>query len=419
MFPDFHWLMVLGLLMGCSAFCSSAESALFSLNRTQRLRMTSGTPGERCAISLLQDSERLLTALLFMNLVVNMLYFGIISGMVLNVQNLYGAGPASLYSMAALLAMITFCEMLPKVIAVLIPETIARFCSLPLQWMILVLRPLFPVLRTVMQLSKRLLFPGLQNESSLDVADLERAVYLSDSRISTHKENNNVLQNLVLLSDITAEEVMRPRMLLPTLPVSAEVGDLPGKEWVCGKLFLTEENSGEMEAVLSISDLREEHLRFHSTRLRPLAQGVHYIPWNAKVANILDEMHAKEWECMVVLNEYGETLGAIFLDEVLEALFTTFSGRIFHLTNQLPIRQVEKNCWQMAGLLTLRTFSRFFRVPLPETDATTLGGVVAESLQKIPEPGDECDWGGFHFRVLKVQPMEMKLEVSRGEKNAS
>ena len=72
-------LAAMVVLMACSGFFSASEAALFYLSPRDRRGMTSGTPGEQAATNLLQDPDRLLSAVLFWNLVINVAYFAIAS----------------------------------------------------------------------------------------------------------------------------------------------------------------------------------------------------------------------------------------------------------------------------------------------------------------------------------------------------
>ena len=126
------WLVAMGLLLVCSAFFSSSEAALFLLGSQDRRQFASGNRAQRAAARLLRDPDRLLTAVLFWNLVVNITYFAIAAITSLRLERAGRTDYAGLFALGALLSIIFFSELLPKSLAVLQPRRLAAWLSLPL-----------------------------------------------------------------------------------------------------------------------------------------------------------------------------------------------------------------------------------------------------------------------------------------------
>ena len=113
------WLIAMAVLIACSAFFSGSEAALFYLRWEDRRTLAAGGPSQRAAAALLQDPDRLLSAVLLWNLAINMTYFGISSIVALQIEHEVGRSPAVVFSSISLLVIIFFSEMLPKSMAVL------------------------------------------------------------------------------------------------------------------------------------------------------------------------------------------------------------------------------------------------------------------------------------------------------------
>ena len=75
-----------------------------------------------------------------------------------------------------------------------------------------------------------------------------------------------------------------------------------------------------------------------------------------------------------------------------------------------PIRAIAPGVWHVTGMTSVRRLARHFQIDKPATHSVTLSGVIQETLQRLPEPGDECQWGPFHFRVLDV-PLRGQLLI--------
>ena len=220
------WLLVMLLLIGASAFFSGSEAAMFYLRTKDIRRLQKGDTAQRIAAGLLSDPDRLLTAVLFWNLVINVTYFAVVSIIGLRLHNDPAAGDvvAAGFSFFALLTIIFFSEMLPKSVAVLRSRRLAEWIAIPLAICVRVIDPLMPLLRTVNLLSRRLIWPNFHAEPYIEVSDVERAIELSTTDAALVEQEQQVLQNIVELSNTRVDELMRPRMVFMAFrpPVTLE-----------------------------------------------------------------------------------------------------------------------------------------------------------------------------------------------------
>ena len=148
-------------------------------------------------------------------------------------------------------------------------------------------------------------------------------------------------------------------------------------------------------ALNELSELPEDHLEFY-------AEEVLYVPWSAMVGAALEELRAKDRQVAAVVNEFGETIGILTLDDILDTIFTPSPSRSERLLDREPIQQVSNDLWHVTGMTSLRRLGRFFRSELPSSKSVTVAGVLQESLQRLPALGDQCDWGPFHLKVIDV-----------------
>ena len=392
------WLVAMGVLILCSAFFSSSEAALFYLSRPERRKLAAGNRPQRMAAGLLADPDRLMTAVLFWNLVVNLAYFTLASIISIRLEQIGRPAAAGGFAVGSLLVIIIFSEMLPKSLAVLQPGRLAALVAIPLAATVRLLTPVLPGLRLANLLSRRLLWPRFRPEPYLRVGDLERAVQLSTTDAALLEQEQRVLQNLVLLSEIRAEELMRPRPQFLSFRPPVSLADLKGRMPPSGYLLVTEPDSDEVTAAIplrSLSSIPGEHLEHH-------AEAVVYVPWCTTVAQALEVMQRQDRQVAAVVNEFGETIGILTFDDVLDTIFSPWPSRSQRLLERMPIRQVTPDTWQVTGMTSLRRLVRHFNVQRPASKSVTVAGVVQEMLERFPQPGDECRWGPFRLKVLDV-----------------
>jgi CBS domain containing-hemolysin-like protein len=403
------WLIAMTLLMAFSGFFSASEAALFYLSPRDRRVMASGTRGEKAALQLLEDPDRLLSAVLFWNLLINIAYFAIVSICSLKMEaGDLGQTGATLFVALSLFAIIFFSEMLPKSVGVLTPRRLAKIVCLPLTLAVRIVDPLMPLLRSVNLVSRRLIWPGFQPEPFIEVADLEKAIEHSGSDESMIRQEQAVLQNIVRLSEIRVEEWIRPRGQFQTYqpPVSPQdLQSLPAS----GYLLVTEPGGREIEKAIRLDNMYE----LPEENIERFAEPVLYLPWCATVASALEKMSHRNREVTVVVNEFGETIGILTIEDILETVFVYSPSRTKRLLDMPPLVEIGENKWQVAGIMSLRQLSRRLEIEIPKTSSVTVGGVIQESLQRLAEQDDQCHWGPFHFHVIEAaQRGTMLIEVT-------
>ena len=392
------WLLAMVVLIAFSGFFSASEAALFSLRRQDRRRLEKGGRWQRSAAALLADPDRLLSAVLFWNLMINMVYFALASIVGFQLESHRHAGPAAAYLFAAasLLALIFFSEMLPKTLAVLGARRLAGWVGLPLAAAITSVDWLMPLLRGVNVLSRRVIWPRFQPEPYLEISDLEQAIEVSTTDRHLAERERTVLNNIVAMSDIRVDEWMRPRTQFLTFRPPVSLEDLEGKMTPSGYLLITDEDGDEIAAAIDLQNLTQTT----EQSLERFACPVLCVPWCATVADTFQEMSAKGGDVVAVVNEFGETIGILTFEDILDTVFTDEPSRSARLWDRKPIEQVDEGAWEVAGVTSLRRLARYLEMELPYSKNTTLAGVIQEALQEMPEEHDEGHWGPFHFQVI-------------------
>ncbi len=391
------WLSTMVVLIGCSAFFSASEAAFFYLRPSDQEALRRGGQAQRRAARLLNDPERLLSAILFWNLVSNITYFAIVSIVTLQLEDV-GGSVAVTFALGSLLVIIFFSEMVPKTLAVLVARRLAALVSLPLATTVRAADPLMPVLRFVNLVSRRLVLPRFQEETGLELGDLERAIELSTSDAQLIEQERTVLRNIVMLSDIRVDEWMRPRTQFLSFRPPVSLTDLEGRMTPSGYLLVTENDSEEVAAAINLQNVYS----LSQQDLQQQAEAVICIPWCATVASALQQMQSQDREVAAVVNEFGETIGILTHEDLLDTIFTYGPSRSKRLLDRNPIHYLGPGKWLVAGVTSLRRLERYVDLQFPPRKSVTVGGIIQEQLGRLALPEDTCDWGTFHFRVLEV-----------------
>ncbi|MEK6270331.1 MAG: CNNM domain-containing protein [Planctomycetales bacterium] len=410
MMESVPWFLAMVFLSIGSSFFSASEAAFFLLGLPDQKALAAGNRAQRLVASLLSNPDRLLTAILFWNLVLNVTYFAIVSIIALRWERqLHQPQWAGIFTLAALLYIIFFSELLPKSVAVLRPKWTAVLLVFPLAFLLRLVDPLLAIFHWATLLSRRLIWPHFEPEAYLEVADLERAVAVSTSDAALLRKEKTVLQNMVALSTVRLDEMMRPRIQFLSFRPPVSLADLEGRMTPSGYLLIADPENEEVVGAVPMKSIHS----FPRDNLEKVAKRVFYMPWCASGSQALEQMLSRQLQVVAVVNEFGETVGILTFDDLLDSIFTTEASRSQRLLRQRSLRSLAKDCWQVTGMTTLRRLERRFQKTLPTTKNMTVGGVLQEMLGRMPEVGDACNWGPFHFRVIDVPDRgQMMLELT-------
>jgi len=190
------------------------------------------------------------------------------------------------------------------------------------------------------------------------------------------------------------------------------LADLKGTMTPSGYLLITEPDSEEVDAAIHLKELADvprEHLEHYA---EPVVQ----LPWCATVADALQALDQRHRQVAAIVNEFGETIGILTLEDILDTVFTYHPSRSRLLLGKKPIHDISKNVWLAAGVTSLRRLSRYLNIELPPSKSVTVSGVIQHSLGRIAVAGDTCEWGPFHMQVLEAPERgHMLIKLTRTE----
>lgn len=423
------------VLMAASGFFSCSEAALFSLRRAQRAAMAGGSAPERAALALLEEPERLLTAILFWNLVINIAYFSLASILTLRLgREAPASGAPQAIAVGSLVAIILCSELAPKSLGVLHPRRLSALVAAPLGAAVRALDPLLPWLQAASDASARVLFPRLDAEPYLGIDDLERAVEHgvgeTHDDVALLERERQVLQRLVDLASASVAELMQPRrrctVMTPPISLAALRGGVAGEY-----LYVTEPNSDEIAAALPTDRLALAPPDRIDRRADPVA----YVPWCATAADALGLLRREGRRVAAIVNELGETVGVVTIERLLDAVLRDAARIDPADAHAAVLRDCGGGVWEASAATPLRRIvKRLAREPSGESldpaRSVTVGGLLQELLQRPPRFGDRVDYAGMRWVVTAgpdgetptgadLPPVIVRIEPAKNETPAN
>jgi len=419
------WLLAIGALMAMlalSALFSASEAALFSLTTAQRSQLHLSRPSDKCIEKLLSNPSHLLSCILLCNLVINITFFAcanVISSWMTKTDA--WDGWSFVFGFATVAIVILFGELLPKSVGVLAPLKIGRFIAIPMSLIMQAVRPLAIAMQAINDVCRRLILPGLIPESVLETTDLERAIELSETDSKMIDLEKGILQNILQLSNIQTPDWMHPKSQFAAITLPATLGQI--QEWMDEQSQETlDESRQKIVLVLSKSDSEvtatttiEQLQRSIEQRSVPVTLPAVYVPWCASLASVFQMLLKLDIKVAIVVNERGDTIGVLFVEDIIEAVFASPSAAINAMGRPLFAMTGEAK-WEVTGATRVKQLERSLGIKLPETRDATIAGVLQSQLRRIAQVDDQVEWGPFKLQVTDIPRRgEMFVQITSSE----
>ncbi|HRP94606.1 MAG TPA: CNNM domain-containing protein [Rhodocyclaceae bacterium] len=401
----------LGVLLTLSAMSSMTETVMMASNR-YRLRSLAraGHHGAQLALDLLDKTDRLLGVILLFNNLVNVAAATLASVITIHLVGEEGWALAAGTVLLTFLILV-FSEITPKVIGAHHADRLALFVSYPLSYL---LRLSYPAVWFVNLFVSGILWllrlqPQAGKAASLSVEEL-RAMVLESGQYIPQK-NRDILINLFDLEHITVEDVMTPRGAIESI-------DLRLPEEQIRQQIATSYHTrlpvleGDNERVIGVLHLRRllGHVLepgFRVESIREMVAKPYFIPADTPVYSQLQFFQENQQRLALVVDEYGELLGLLTLEDIVEELIGKF-------TTSMPDSS-EKLTWGEDGTVlvdgtrNLRELNRRLGLDLPVEGPKTLNGLILEYLQDIPEADLSIRINGVPIEVIQSEDKMVRM----------
>lgn len=397
-------LVVIALLLVCSAAFSASEVALFSLTPTQLrdLKERGGQWGQR-VLDLLSKPRRLLATILIANNFVNVaivILSTVAVSSILDVERMPHYLVFAVQVLAVTAVLLLLGEVLPKVYATANAMRVAQLMAGPL----LVLRLAFKPVSEALVRSTTFIEKRYQKRAahSISMDALGHALELTKDA-STTAEEQRILRGIVKFGNIEVKQVMRPRTEVVAIDRELSFKQLLAAIVDSGfsRMPVYEETVDRVVGTLYIKDVLP-HINAADFDWRSLLREPYFVPENKKLDDLLKEFQIEKVHLAVVVDEHGGTSGIITLEDVIEEIVGDITDEFDE--EELIYSKLDDRTWVFEG-----------RAPLPDVyrvlgidgqvfednkgESGTLGGFVLELTGRIPKKGEQVSLRNFTFAV--------------------
>lgn len=409
-------LVFLVILLALSAFFSSAETALTTINR-HKMRSLEDDGDSRAALvlKLVENPGKLLSTILIGNNIVNLSASSLATSLAITLWGSVGAGIAT--GILTFLILI-FGEITPKTYATLNSENLSLAYARIIYALTILLTPVITIVNT---LSSGLLIlfridPGQSNQV-MTQKELRTIVDVSHEEGVIEEDEKDMINNVFDFGDILAKEVMIPRIDITFAPVDISYDDLI-------KIFMEEQFSrlpvydDTKEKVIGIVNLKD--LYFYRIEhpdeefdLRNIIRKPFFTYETQKISTLMAKMRENSISFAIVLDEYGATAGLITLEDLIEEIVGEIRDE-YDAEEAEHFKVLNEQEYIADASMKLDDLNDLLDLDIDSEDYDSIGGKIIELLDHLPETGETAETEDVIFRVLSADKRRIdKVHITR------
>ena len=381
-------IIVLVILLLLSAFFSSAETCLTTVNKIRiRSLAEDGNKRAKVVLEITENSGNLLSAILIGNNIVNLSA----SALTTTIAYKLGGSAVALATAIITILILLFGEITPKTIASTHAEKLSLFYAYPVRLIMWIITPISIVINAI----SRVIFFILRidpNAKSDAMTEDEIRTIVDESHESgvIEEEEREMINNVFDLGEAKAKEVMVPRVNVIFADVESSYNELIEifRENKFTRLPVYEETTDNIIGIINMKDL----LLFDNTKdfyIRNILREAYFTYEHKSISELLVEMRENSINIAIVLDEYGETAGLITLEDILEEIVGEIRDEYDENEEDELFQEISSFEFIVEGSMSLDDLNDRLELDLDSEDFDSVGGIMIENLERIPEEGDE------------------------------
>ena len=408
--PFLAWLGVLGFA-AASFFFALAETALFSLGKWRARQLAPQTPGPGSSVAaLLKEPQDLLATIVLGNTLANTGLVTLALWMTLDVKGAH----LGLTLVGAFLLILLGCEVVPKTLAVRMPEAWALRVAGPMVFLVRVLRPLRQVAQRGNEALLRVLIPkAIQPQPALTDADYKELIELAFQQGTLAASEKEIILQIIQLDSRTAKDVMRPRSRMAAIP-----DDLPVEEMVAAarkfghdRLPLYDESPDTIVGILNCRALLLEP----NGDLADVIEFPSFVPESMNLLQLLSALQRQRRGLAIVLDEFGSAAGLVTMEDIIEAIVGEIRGE-----GEAPgfvMEQLDSSRWRVNGTMRVEDFRREYPELGDMPGVDTMGGLLVALKEVVPQAGESVVFGGVRLTAHAADERRVREGLVERVKN--
>lgn len=394
-------IIVLILLIFLSAFFSSAETAFTSVNKIRIHSLAEeGNKAAARVDRVLDKKSKMLSAILIGNNVVNITASSLATVIAISISQAAGAKLSESLAVGIMTAVITIVililgEIVPKNWALTYSEKISFAYSGVIYAMMIILTPIIFIVDAITKGIQKLLKVDADYHETMTETELKTYVEAGHEDGVIESEEREMILNVFEFSDAEAKDIMIPRVNMVTVKVSdtfEEVRDT-FKEHMYTRLPVYEEDEeGEQDHFLGVINVKDLAFCENTDNfvVRDYLRECIFTHEHKKTADLLEELRESATSIALVMNEYGDCVGMITLEDLLEEIVGEIRDEYDEDEEEL-ITELGERRFMVEASMSTDDVNDALGTDIQSEDYDSIGGIMIEALDRLPEDGESVE----------------------------
>lgn len=399
---DIPLLGVLLILLLFSAFFSSAETAMTTINR-MRLRMLV-EEGNKNAILLnkiLSNTGKMLSTVLIGNNIVNLAASSIAT---ILTQRILSDWLISVGVGIVTLTIIIFGEIVPKTVASMHSESLALLYAKPIRLLMFILTPVIFILNMFSTFILKIFRVKVNlNSKTITEDELRTIMDVSQEEGLIESEELDIINNVFDFGAACAKDIMVPKVDITMVPIDVTYDELMAlvKEDKFTRMPVYKESTDNVVGIINIKDLLINKIDSNNFDIKELMREPHFTYAPKELNDLLIEMRGNDAGMCIVLDEYGQAEGLITLEDIIEEIIGEIRDEFDEAEEQV-VRKIGDNQYIVEGSINLDDFNEQLETDIDSETYESLGGLIIEQLERLPKKGDTVTIDNCQLTVIKM-----------------
>ena len=413
---DLTELLLLIFLLMLSGFFSSAETALTTANRIRiRTQAEHGDKNARILLKILDQPDKMLSVILVGNNIVNLYASSLATTFTIHVVGSRAVGIAT--GILTLLVLV-FGEITPKTVATHSADTMALKIAPVIRFLMIVLTPLVIIVNALAGAVMKLLRTDRENtKETLTEEELRTIVQVGHEEGVIEKEEQQMIDNVFDFGDTIARDVMIPRIDMTWIPEDADYDTVLStfREDKYTRMPVCRDSADTVVGIINVKDLllRDPGKPF---RIADCMREPLFTHERKKTSELMREMRKNYTNIAIVLDDYGVTAGMVTMEDLLEEIVGEIRDE-YDTDEEKSIRRTGDGEYAVEGDVRIQELNETLGLDLSSEENETVGGLVVELLDHLPETGESVAMGNVRFTVREMDKNRIgKLSVLVREK---
>ncbi len=411
-------ILIVIFLLFLSGLLSGSETSITSVSKSKIHKLAiRGDKRAQQLLHLIKNKSDFISSLLIGNNFVNILASVLATAILIK----YYGDKGILYSTILMsLLIVIFSEVLPKSYALIRPDRFALAMSKYLIVFSKIITPIMLLVKAINWSFFKIMRIDLENKATSKTAreDIRNIINMHEDEGRLLKDEGDMLNAILDLKEITVEKIMTHRKNIYSIDLNNKNEFFPRiSKSSFSRIPVWKENPnnilGLIHAKNVLTNLNDQG-QLDITKIKENLIKPWFVPETTKAKDQLNEFIQRKEKLAFVVDEYGELMGLISMEDIIEEIV----GNIFDEKDfsTIGIRKIDINTYRIRGDVNIRDINRELDIQIPDTFYSTIAGYIIHETESFPDVGQIFSFGDIRYEIVnknKNQITQIKMVLPK------